>query len=226
MLVIFIRTLVIFLTLEVVMRLMGKRQIGEMQSFELVITLIIADLACVPMADVSIPLTYGIVSILALFLMHQILSLLGLLGEKTKRLVSGRPSVVINKRGIDFTELKKNNMDVDDLLEAMRGLGYFSLADVDYALFESNGKLSALEKADGKKGRSLPVLLVAGGKPVKGNLALIKKDEAWLNALLQEKKTELKDVGAFTVDGDGNTYLQTLTCAYTQFAVDLGDVKW
>ena len=99
MLVISLRTLIIYLTLIVVMRFMGKRQIGEMQPFEFVITLIIADLACVPMADVSIPLLYGIVSILVLFLLHQLISLIEQSGDFAKRLVSGKPSVVITREG-------------------------------------------------------------------------------------------------------------------------------
>ena len=97
MIVTFIRTLIIFVTLVVVMRLMGKRQIGEMQPFEFIVTLIVADLACVPMADVSIPLTYGIVAILALFLLHQLLSFLEQSSDFFKHVISGRPSVVINK---------------------------------------------------------------------------------------------------------------------------------
>ena len=114
MIIIFIRTAVIFLTLMVVMRLMGKRQIGEMQPFEFIITLIIADLACIPMADVSIPLIYGVVAILALFLLHQLIFLLENCGSFMQRVISGKPSVVINKDGVDLKELKKNDMSVSD----------------------------------------------------------------------------------------------------------------
>ena len=143
MAVTFFRTFIILVTLIILMRLMGKRQIGEMQPFEFIITLIIADLACVPMADVSIPLVYGIVSISCLFLLHQILSLLEQSGAFFKRIVSGVPSIVINKEGVDLKELKKNNLGVDDLIESMRALGYFSFDDLSYAIYESNGKLSA-----------------------------------------------------------------------------------
>ena len=124
---IFVRTILIFITLLFIMRLMGKRQIGEMQPYELVITLIIADLACIPMADPSVPLLYGLVAILAIYLMHQIVCLCDLKSKTMKRILSGSPSIVLNKNGIDITQLKKNNLDVSDLIESLRGAGYFSL---------------------------------------------------------------------------------------------------
>ncbi|MFQ7077919.1 MAG: hypothetical protein ACLRSW_08260 [Christensenellaceae bacterium] len=94
---IFIRTIIVFITLLVIMRLMGKRQIGEMQPFELVITLLIAELACIPMADTSIPLLYGIVSILTIYFLHQIVCLLDLQFKPMKAVLSGSPSIVLNK---------------------------------------------------------------------------------------------------------------------------------
>lgn len=164
MLVISLRTLIIYLTLIVVMRFMGKRQIGEMQPFEFVITLIIADLACVPMADVSIPLLYGIVSILVLFLLHQLISLIEQSGDFAKRLVSGKPSVVITREGVNFLELKRNNLGVEDLIESMRASGYFSLDDADYAIFEANGNLSVLAKQNREKPPRIAPSLYIGGK--------------------------------------------------------------
>lgn len=225
MIVIFLRTVIVFITLMIVMRLMGKRQIGEMQSFELVITLIIADLACIPMADVSIPLTYGIVSILALFILHEILSLLEKLGTFPKKVISGKPSVVINKLGVDFYELKRNDLGVDDLLESMRGAGYFSLSDVDYAIFESNGKLSAL-KSQEQKSSSLSVILVEDGKVNKNNLSVIQKDYRWLMSELKKNNVELKKLGVMTVDGDGKAYSQCYKEPYKIFDVDMQGVKW
>ena len=109
MLIVFVRTAIIFATLLIIMRLMGKRQIGEMQPFEFIITLIIADLACIPMSDVSIPLLYGIVAILALFILHQLLAILQKNSVIFRRIISGKPSIVINKKGIVFTELKRND---------------------------------------------------------------------------------------------------------------------
>ena len=146
MVLVMIRTAIIFAVLLIVMRLMGKRQIGEMQPFELVITLLIAELACIPMADTSIPLLYGIVSVLAIFVLHEIVTLLDLKAKPFKAVLSGKPSVVINKNGIDDFQLKRNNLDVSDLIESLRSAGYFSLDCIDYALYESNGTFSALPK--------------------------------------------------------------------------------
>ena len=120
---IFIRTAIIYITLLLIMRLMGKRQIGEMQPFELVVTLLISELACIPMADTSIPLLYGIVSILTIYLLHQIVCLIDLYCPPLKYVVSGKPSVVLNKDGIDEYQLRKNSLDVSDLMESLRTAG-------------------------------------------------------------------------------------------------------
>ena len=134
MALIFIRTAIIFLILLTVMRLMGKSQVGEMQPFEFVISLLIAELACIPMADTSIPLLYGIIAIITIFILHQIVWLLDLWFKPMKTIICGKPSIVINKDGIDEYQLKKNNLDVSDLIESMRVAGYFSLDDVYYGL--------------------------------------------------------------------------------------------
>ncbi len=189
------------------MRLMGKRQIGEMQPYEFIVTLIIADLACIPMADVSIPLTYGIVAILGLFVLHQGLSLLEQGGDFFKRVISGKPSIVINRDGIDMKELKRNNMGVDDLIESIRSLGYFSLDDLDYAIFESNGKLSAVENSLKEKTKtSLPVLIIDDGKPVKRNFNLLKLEETSVSKFIKNLGETLKRTEVMTVDGSGRVY--------------------
>ena len=209
MAVTFIRTTIIFIALVVVMRLMGKRQIGEMQPYEFIVTLIIADLACVPMADVSIPLLYGIVSIFVLFLLHQLLALIEQGGNFFKLVISGKPSIVINKDGVDYIELRKNNMGVEDLIESMRAQGYFSLDDLDYAIFESNGKLSALPKKNkDEKQTSLPRLIVVEGKIKTENLPCFNITEDDVRNFLKTKKQPLKKVGALTIDENKRGYFQ------------------
>lgn len=228
MTVIFIRTLITFIALVIVMRLMGKRQIGEMQPFEFIVTLIIADLACVPMADVSIPLVYGLVAVFTLFILHQILSLAERSGDVAKKIISGKPSLVINKDGVNFGELKQNNMDVEDLIESMRAAGYFSLDDADYAIFESNGKLSVFEterKSD--RGTSLPVIVINEGKTVKRNLSVLKTDEKTLGEFLSKRGTSEKAVEVMTVDGNGRTYLKVKNEKFTISEYPLPEgVKW
>ena len=228
MVITLIRTLIVFLTLVVVMRLMGKRQIGEMQPYEFIVTLIIADLACIPMTDVSIPLIYGIVAILGLFILHQIFSILEYSSKFFKTTISGSPSIVVNKDGVNLRELHKNNMSVDDLIESMRGSGYFSLDDLDYAIFESNGKLSAMEKTNrNNPPSSLPILVIKEGKTSKENLSAIKSTKQDIDDFLDMNGTRLKLVEVMTVDGDGRVYLKEKFKPYRILSFPLKEgVKW
>lgn len=227
MIVTFIRTVIIFITLVTIMRLMGKRQIGEMQPFEFIVTLIIADLACIPMADLSTPLLYGIVSILCLFILHQIFSFLEQSGKFAKKILSGKPSLVINLNGVDVKELNKNNMSVGDLIESMRSLGYFSLDDALYAIYESNGTLSALENDNKQKNPSMPVILIDQGKIDKRNLQVLGIDFLALKNYLVDNKISLKSVEVFTLDGNGRVYLKCKNTPYKILNFDMvGVEKW
>lgn len=210
MALIFIRTVIIFIATLILMRLMGKRQIGEMQPYELVITLIIAEIACIPMADTAIPLLYGIIAILTIFLLHQIICLLDLNFATAKTVVSGEPSIVLNKNGIDDTQLKKNNLDVSDLIESLRGKGYFALDAVDYALYEAEGTFSALPKSNYENLQSsLPIILIDEGKFDEKNIQLTKREKAYyLDFLRGQGCDEIKKVLVMTVDGNGKIYLQ------------------
>lgn len=225
---IFIRTIIIYVTLLVVMRLMGKRQIGEMQPFELVITLLIAELACIPMADTSIPLLYGIIAIVAIFFLHQIVCLLDLTFRPMKALLSGAPSIVLNKDGVDDKQLKKNNLDVSDLIDSLRGAGYFSLDAVEYALYEASGSISALPKAGYEKMQSsLPVVLIDEGKFQPDNLALTGREKSYfLDILRTQGCKDEKQVLVMTVDGDGKVYLQKKGERYKVLKLDWEKTLW
>ena len=223
MFLIFVRTAIIFITLLVVMRLMGKSQIGEMQPFEFVITLLIAELACIPMADTTIPLLYGIVAIITIFILHQIVWLLDLWFNPLKAVICGRPSLVITKQGVDEYQLKKNNLDVSDLIESMRAAGYFSLDDVYYGLYEANGSFSALEKE--QKTQSLAVTLIDGGKVQKHNLETCGLDLCALKRFLESQKVKLKKVLVMTVDGNGRVYFQRRGESYKILKLETGK-KW
>ena len=207
---------------------MGKRQIGEMQPFEFIVTLIIADLACIPMADVSIPLIYGIASILGLFVLHQVFSLLERRGKLFKQVISGKPSIVLNKDGVDIKELKKNNMGVEDLIESMRSNGYFSFDDLDYAIFESNGKLSAMESANKSvSSASLPVLILKEGKFSLENLKVINKTADELTTYLIGIGTSPAKTEVMTVDGNGRVYLKVKNSKFQILHLNLsGDIEW
>ena len=224
MALIFIRTAIIFITLLFIMRLMGKSQIGEMQPFEFVITLLIAELACIPMADSSIPLLYGIIAIVAIFILHQIVWLLDLWFKPVKTLVCGKPSLVINKDGVDEYQLKTNNLDISDLIESMRVAGYFSLDDVYYGMYESNGSFSALENPD-RQTSSLSVLLIDCGKVDKKNLAICGIEQDDLDKFLSEQNAKLKSVLVMTVNGEGRVYFQKRGERYKILEIEVKN-KW
>ena len=225
---IFIRTTVIFITLFIIMRLMGKRQIGEMQPYELVITLIISELACIPMADTAIPLLYGIVSILTVYLLHQIVCVIDLNFRSAKAVLSGVPSIVLNKNGIDDTQLKANNLDVSDLIESLRAEGYFSLDAVDYALYESEGVFSALPKKDYEDMQSsLPIIIIDEGKFDEKNVTLTKQStDYYLDVLRGQGCVDLKKVLVLTVDGNGKAYLQEKGKKYKVFHLNWENSLW
>ena len=209
MAVIFLRSTIIYMALFIIMRLMGKRQIGEMQPFEFTITILIAELACIPMSDVSIPLLYGVAAILSVFIVHQLLSLVDKTGNIPKIILSGKPSVVINKNGVDFNELKRNNLDITDLIESMRILGYFALDSVSYAIFEANGTLSAVENKELSVKPNIPVTVVKNGKVDKKSMQMVADTPDETNKILQQTNASpLKNVGVLTIDGNGRYYLQ------------------
>ncbi len=227
MVIIFLRAAIIFITLIVIMRLMGKRQIGEMQPYEFIITMLIAEVACVPMSDVSIPLLYGISSIFAIFILHQFLSYIELGGQFLKRVVNGKPSIIIDTNGVNITELGKNNLDVEDLLGSLRSTGCFSLAQVKYAILEANGKLSVVKNEEFVPA-SLPILVIQKGKILSRNLKMI----GYSDKMLAEKLYDLgiknqKKVDIFTVDGEGNCYIQERKKKYSVNKISIKkELKW
>ena len=209
MAIIFIRTTIILIILLIVMRLMGKRQIGEMQPYEFIITLLIAEVACVPMSDVSIPLLYGIASILAIFILHQIINLVEQFGQMPKRIINGKPSIIIDENGINFKELSKNNMSIDELIESLRGADCFSPHQVNYAILETSGKLSVL-KNEQATCDNIPILLINNGTILQYNLKQTPYSLEKINNLIAKIGIKnIKSILIFTLDPDGNFYLQT-----------------
>ena len=225
---IFIRTAIIFITLFIIMRLMGKRQIGEMQPYELVITLIISELACIPMEDNSIPLLYGVIAILTVYFLHQIVCVLDLTSIRAKTLLSGSASVVLNKNGIDDHELKKNNLDVSDLVESLRGEGYFALDGIAYALYEAEGTFSALPKKNYQEMQvSLPIIVIDEGKFDEENLQQTKRNQTYFLQILKRRGCkDVKQVLIMTVDGNGKVYLQRKGKKYEVFHLGWEESLW
>lgn len=208
MIIIFIRAIILFAVLLFAIRLMGKRQIGEMEPFELVITLVISELACIPMADRSIPITFGIVAILTMFVIHQIILLLSH-SDKLQGIINGKPVMVVNNGSIDVNALKSLNMHVNDLLQAMRAAEYFSLEEITYGIMETNGQLTVVaNKQMEDKQQTLPVPVVLEGKWNDENITANGFDKQNLQRLLQTKRLKIKNVVLLAIDENNRMTLQ------------------
>ena len=209
MLIIFIRALILFAVLLFVFRLMGKRQIGEMEPFELVITLVISELACIPMADRSIPITFGVVAILTMFVIHQTVLLLAK-SNAVQSLISGKPVMVIDSQGIDAKALAKLNMHVNDLLQAMRSVEYFSLEEVRYGIMETNGQLTIVpNKQMSDMQQTLPVPIITEGQWCDDDMQNNGFTKEKIVPLLAARKVKSKDVLLLAIDENNRATLQT-----------------
>lgn len=185
MFTLFMRTIVVYAVVFTVLRLMGKRQISDMQPFDLVITLLIADVASVPISDSAIPLLYGVVPILALFILHRLVAHLSLRSDAVRTLVCGRPIIVIAKGVVQEDAMKAANYTLGDLTEQLRVKDVFTLSEVEYGILETNGSLSVLKKQSGGNGQCRPsVLLVSDGRTQAANLSDIGRSEEWLREKL------------------------------------------
>jgi len=148
MLNVIIKTFVIYFFLMLVMRLMGKRQSGQLQPFDFVIAVMIAEVAATPMAGAGIPITYGIVPIITLLVLHNAIAFASLKSDKLRTLLSGKPSIVIHKGVIQRNELKKMGYNLNDLMEQLRAKDVMNISDVHYAVMETDGKLSVMLKPE------------------------------------------------------------------------------
>ncbi len=238
MLTIVARAIIIYLVVLFLYRLMGKRQLGQMQPFELVLTLIIADLATIPMAEVSVPVLHGIVPLLTLVILHFVLTFLSKISNKFASFLSGKPVIVINPDGIDYKALKNLNLSVDDVFEAIRGCGYFKIEQIQYAIMETNGKMSVLPKSQyapvtvedmhiETEKSAIPINIINEGKIVKENLPIADIDESDVKNILEQAKIrKVKDVLILTVDKNGSVYIQKFNEKYqTMQLKPLGQVQ-
>lgn len=144
MFIVLIRTIFLYFLVILVMRLMGKRQIGELQPYEFVITIMISDLAALPMQDTRLPLILGIIPIVTLLFIKTILTQLQLKSQFTRKILEGEPCILVCKGKINYEALKKQQINLDELMEELRLAGYFDLNEIQYAILENNGQLSFL----------------------------------------------------------------------------------
>jgi len=219
-LIIFVRTLLLYLLVLIVMRVMGKRQIGELQPVELVVTIIIADLVTVPMQDKRLALINGIIPVFTLLIAQITISFLSLKSRKFRELICGKPDLLMAAGRISYDELKKNLYSLDDLLEQLRGKGFFNVHDVEYAILETDGSLSVMSKPDKKpvtpedlnltaKNQGPGHDLVLDGVIQDETLRQLNLTEEWLRQTLSSFGiSDLKQVLIATLDPKGRFLYQ------------------
>ncbi len=214
-----IRTLILYFLVVGAMRIMGKRQIGEMQPSELVVAIMISDLASIPMQDTAIPLISGIVPVLTLLVAEVGMSYLCLKNIKIRKLFTGEPSLIIQEGKILESELRKLRFSLSDLAEQVRISGATGIADVQTAVLETNGQLSVIKKAQpltaedmgvqSKSTINLPFLLIMDGDLNKTELERAKKSEEWILKKLKKRGIDsVEDVFVAELQPDGNVYIQ------------------
>jgi len=193
---------------------MGKRQIAQLQPFELVTAIMIAELASIPMEDVGIPLVKGLVPIFALVLSQVALSYITLVSERARALICGSPSIIIKNGIIRQKELQKQRINLNDLLELLRAKNIANVEDVEFAILETNGDLSVFPKSDLKpvtlsdmqipgKPEDIPVTLIMDGHVLHKNLKYTGKDINWLYDQINAKGFRFKDIFFAYLDTHG-----------------------
>ncbi len=207
----YLRTILLYLILIAVIRIMGKRQIGEMEPAEFVVTMLVANLAAIPMQDGGIPLYSGIVPIITVLGVELVLSGLSLRSIRLRRLLCGKPVILIDNGTVLQKNLRSTRVTMDELTQLLREKDVLDISTVQFAILETNGNLSvfpypkfrpACAKDAGVqvKNQHLPYTIVADGHLFPENLQLCGKDPAWLRRILQEKDTTVEDTWLLTVD--------------------------
>ncbi len=209
-----IRTILLYIVIILAIRIMGKRQIGELQTSELVVTLLISDIAAIPMQNTEQSLLSGIVPILILIVCEIIISLLMLKRAGFRRIICGKPIVIISDGKINQSEMHRLRMSTEDLSEELRQQGIFNIEDVGFAIVETNGKLSVLKKPEkdiptaeelGIKtnDKGLEVVVISDGEISKYSLKICGLNRDWLFDILKKENTELNDVFLMIANGQG-----------------------
>lgn len=181
---IILRTLFLYVVIMVIFRIMGKREIGELSIIDVVIYIMMAELAVVAIEDPDTPITNSVIPMLLLMMIQVSFALFSLKSKKFRDVMEGKPSVIINNGKIDEKEMKKQRYNLDDLLLQLREKNIRNIADVEYAILEVSGRLSVFEKSKDNSGITLPLIL--DGAILMENLKAIGKDMGWLKESLQE----------------------------------------
>lgn len=201
MLIITIRTILLYLLIVFSLRLMGKKQLGELQPSELVTTIMVSNIATLALEEVSVPMLMGVVPILMIVSLDVIMSGITLKSLRIRRLVSGSARVIISDGVIDQKEMKNLRYTIDDVTEAMREQGIFDISQVQYAIVETNGKINFLQKESPPK--NPPEIIVKDGKINTDGLSRTNLGEGWVKKILKENGTEISSVFIMSADSDG-----------------------
>lgn len=225
MFIVLIRTIFLYALVILVIRLMGKRQVGELQPYEFVITIMISDLAALPMQDTRLPLILGIIPIITLLFIKTILSLIQLKSQKARQVLEGEPCILISRGKIHFDALKKQQINLDELMEEIRLAGYFDLSEIEFGILENNGQMSFLtsnsssnpnvkesqssNNSQGRKRPQLPVIYVLDGKINNNTLTKSKQDSDWIMKELKKHHiSSIEDVVIAMTDTNGKFIYQ------------------
>ena len=221
MLITFFRAIVLYILVLIVMRLMGKREIGQLQPFELAISIMIADLAAVPMAETGVPITNGIMPILGLLVMHLTISIINIKSTKAREIICGKPSILIFRGKIDEKVLKKERFTINELEERLRDNNIFNIGDVEYAILETSGQVTVIPKPEKKsvtpedlnikpKYEGIAYDLVVDGKVMYQNLEKIGKNYIWLKKQTEKFGIKPEEALIVTMDGESKFFCQAL----------------
>lgn len=219
MLTIFVRSIILYIIVLIVMRLMGKREIGQLQPFELAIAIMIADLATIPMADIGIPIMDGIIPILGLLVMHLLISIVNMKSMKIRGLICGKPSILIYRGRIDENVMRKERFTINELQERLRSSNINNIADVEYAILETNGQVSVIEKPNKRVAtpedfnimpeyEGMAYDLVIDGKVMNENLAKLGKNYSWLKDQARKFNMLPEEALIITINGKGEIFYQ------------------
>ena len=224
-----LRGIIIYAIVFLIFRLMGKRQLGQLQPFEFVITLIIADLATIPMSEINVPLLHGLVPLVTIALIHFLIGFLSRKSIRLRQMFNGKPIIVVSPNGVEYDALKKLNMDFNDLCEALREANVFSLDEIQYAIIETNGQLSVMQTAESapispedlkikKEECALPIMLVCDGKKIQANMNVAKINDDFLEEQIKKAGAfRYRDVLIATIDNNGKMYVQVKNKKFKTF---------
>lgn len=214
----FIRAIIIYVVIIIAVRLMGKRQVGELKPHELVITILISAIAVIPLEENSMPLANCLVPILLFVSLEIIMSVISMKSLWFRNLLQGRPIFIIRRGKLDQKKLKQLRLTMDDVVDALRQKDVFDISQVEDAVIETNGSISVLPKAEYQpltasdinlsvKEKGMPVAIVIDGKPVNEYFNEYKLKDSEIELVLQTVNRDAKRIMLLTIDDDGNTYL-------------------